>query len=71
MYAAKKYIIALTSAEREALEQVSGSHRRSPREKQRARILLLSDTQQLPEQGGSRIDEEIVARLGCSMLTVY
>lgn len=68
---AKKYIIALTSAEREALEQVARSHRRSAREKQRARILLLSDTQQPQEQGGSSIDEEIVARLGCSMLTVY
>lgn len=68
---AKKYIIALTSTEREALEQVSRSHRRSLREKMRARILLLSDTQSPQDQEGRCIDEEIVARLGCGMLTVY
>ena len=68
---AKKYIIALTPSEREALEQVARSHRRSTREKRRARILLLSDTQQSQEQGGSCIDEEIADRLGCSMLTIY
>jgi transposase len=68
---AKKYIIALTLAERDALEQVTRSHRRSLREKRRARILLLSDSQHPHDQGGSCIDEEIAARLGCSMLTVY
>ena len=68
---AKKYIIALTLAEQDALEQIARSHRRSPREKKRARILLLSDSQQPHEQGGSCIDEEVAAQLGCSMLTVY
>jgi putative transposase len=68
---AKKYIIALTCEERKALEKVSRSTRRSVREKTRARILLLSDSHCPREQGGSQTDEEIVARLGCGMLTVY
>ncbi len=68
---AKKHIIALTPAEREALEQIAHSYRRSHRERTRARILLLSDSHCPREQGGSGIDEEIAARLGCGMLTVY
>lgn len=68
---AKKHIIALTPAEREALDQIAHSYRRSHRERTRARILLLSDSHCPCEQGGSCIDEEIASRLGCGMLTVY
>ena len=68
---AKKYIIALTPEERHTLEKVSRSNRRSIREKTRARILLLSDSHCPREQGGGQTDEEITARLGCGMLTVY
>jgi len=68
---AKKYIICLTPEEREELEQVSRSHRRSAREKMRARILLLCDTSLGREEGASGIDEEIVAQLGCAMPTVF
>jgi hypothetical protein len=68
---AKKYIICLSPEEREELEQVSRSHRRSGREKMRARILLLCDTNLGREEGASRIDEEIAIQLGCGMPTVF
>lgn len=68
---AKKYIICLSPEERKELEQVSRWHRRSGREKMRARILLLCDTSLGREEGARRIDEEIVAQLGCGMPTVF
>lgn len=68
---AKKHIIALTKDERQELEKVSRSHRRSAREKMRARILLLSDGNLSHEQGASRTDEEIAATLRCGLVTVY
>lgn len=68
---AKKYILALNCEERQQLEQVARSNHRSPREKLRARILLLADSQCSPQEGGSRKDEEIVQRLGCARVTVY
>ena len=37
----------------------------------RARILLLADTSLSCEAGASCTDAEIVARLGCGMITVY
>ena len=40
---AKKNIITLTDEERRQLESLARSTRRSPREKMRARILLLRD----------------------------
>ena len=67
----KKHIICLSEEEREALEQVSRSSRRSVREKTRARILLLSDASRSREEGASCTDEEVAARLGCALLTVY
>ena len=68
---AKKHIIALTEEERQQLEKVSRSNRRSLREKIRARILLLSDCSRSHEEGASRTDEEIAAALRCGLVTVY
>jgi len=68
---AKKYIICLLPEERVELERASRSHRRSTRERMRARILLLCDTSLGREQGAHRIDEEIVTQLGCGMPTVF
>jgi hypothetical protein len=81
---AKKYIIRLSAEERAELERVSRSHRRSEREKKRARILLLCDTGVSREEGGSYLDEggsyldeggsyldeAITTFLGCGRLTV-
>ena len=67
----KKYVVSLNAEERAALEQVSGSNRRSEREKKRARILLLCDANQSREEGGSQSDEEVARRLRCSSATVY
>lgn len=71
----KKHIIALSEAEREELEKVSGSHRHSMREKTRARILLLSDIncpRPLAEDNvvGSYSDPQIASRLSCTAWTV-
>ncbi len=67
---AKKNIISLSEEERGALEKVSLSTRRSLREKTRARILLLSDTSQSREEGGSLSDLAIAAALKVSKVTV-
>lgn len=37
----------------------------------RARILLQRDTNRAREEGASCQDEEVVASLGCTLLTVY
>jgi hypothetical protein len=50
----KKYLVALSQQERQQLQQVAQSNRRSIREKTRARILLLADTQ-CPAPEGSNI----------------
>ena len=63
---AKKNIISLSEEERVALEKVSLSTRRSLREKTRARILLLSDTSQSREEGGSLSDSAIANALKVS-----
>lgn len=68
---AKTHIICLSPEERAGLEKVSRSNRRSTLEKMRARILLLADTSLSREAGACRTDAEIVARLGCGMITVY
>jgi hypothetical protein len=67
---AKQHIIRLEEAERAALEQASLSNRRSVREKTRARILLLSDTNLPHPEGGSRTDGEIARQLKVPVLTV-
>jgi len=67
---AKKHIIALTDQEREQLEKVSRSNRRSVREKTRARILLLCDSNRSQEADGSCKDDEVARRLGCTAWTV-
>jgi len=63
---AKKHTIALSSAEREQLEKISRSNRRSMREKTRARILLLCDSNRSREAGGRCKDDEVAQRLGCT-----
>lgn len=67
---AKKNIVTLSQAEREALKKVSCSNHRSIREKTRARILLLADVGCSREQGASRTDSEIARHLACVALTV-
>ena len=70
MYAQKKNLVELSQEERSGLEKVARSNRASIREKTRARILLLSDSNCCREQGGSRSDAEIAKQLRCSPLTV-
>jgi len=67
---AKKHIIALNEQERDQLEKVARSNRRSIREKTRARILLLTDTNRAREDGGCCKDSEVASRLACSEWTV-
>ncbi len=67
---AKQHIIQLSSKERDELEQVSQSNRRSIREKTRARLLLGSGTSVPREQGGSQSDLELAARYKVNPLTV-
>jgi transposase len=67
---AKKYVIALSEAERVSLGKVSASNRRSVREKTRARILLRSDSQTPHEVGGSCTDDFIASQFKVSALTV-
>ena len=64
----KKYLVTLTQEERQQLEGAAGSNHRSVREKTRARILLLADTNRA--QGGSLQDAQIAQRLRCTPLTV-
>lgn len=68
---AKVHHIRLSPEERQALEQVSASNRKSEREKKRARILLLCDSNLSFEQGGSRSDAQVAQELRCSPNTVY
>jgi hypothetical protein len=67
MPAQKKYTVALSPAERQQLETVTRSGRRSPREKRRARILLLADENR---EGGRLPDVQIAAAVHCAPLTV-
>ncbi len=59
---AKKHIIALNEQEREQLEKMARSNRRSIREKTRARILLFTDTNRSREDGGCCKDSEVASR---------
>ncbi len=64
---AKKYRVALTQEERQQLEKVALSNHRSVREKTRARILLLADTN---HKDGSLKDAQIAGQLRCTSLRV-
>lgn len=64
---AQKHPLVLTAAERQQLEVVCRSGRRTPREKTRARILLLTDTNR-PE--GALTDRQIAQNVGCALPTV-
>ena len=65
--ATKKYIITLTPEQRAKLDIVARSYRHSQRERHRAQILLLADTNQ---QGASQSDAQIAAAVGCQPQTV-
>jgi hypothetical protein len=64
---AKKYHVALSEEQRHELEIIARSQRRSQRERNRAKILLLADIHQ--EQGACK-DEVIAAQVGVCSLTV-
>jgi transposase len=62
-----KLFIALSSEERQQLETLARSGRRSIREKIRARILLLADSNR---EDGGLTDTVIARQIGCALLTV-
>jgi hypothetical protein len=63
---AKKYHIALSEEQRQELEVVARSNKRSQRERNRAKILLMADTNQ---EAGAMRDQDIAAKLGICSLT--
>lgn len=63
----KKYIISLTSEERQQIEIVARSYRHSARERSRAKILLLADENQ---EGGSLKDSDIAQQVQCTQSQV-
>lgn len=65
--AAKTQEVRLSVEEREQLERIARSYRRSARERTRARILLQADETQ---GGGARSDTAIAQALRCSRPTV-
>lgn len=62
MARAKKYIVSLSETQREQLGSITHNYRYSQRERDRARMLLLS------EQGQS--DQKIAEQVGCHWMTV-
>ncbi len=62
MAQAKKYIVSLSEAEREQLKSITGNYRYSQRERNRARILLLSEQKES--------DQKVAAQIGCHWMTV-
>jgi hypothetical protein len=64
---AKKYHVALSEEQRHQLEVIARSNKRSMRERNRAKILLLADANQEP---GAAKDEAIAAQVGVCSLTV-
>ncbi|BCM93495.1 hypothetical protein IAD21_05386 [Abditibacteriota bacterium] len=66
----KQYHVSLSATEREELEQVARSTRRAAREKTRARVLLLCDTNRSLEDGGPLTDATIAHRLHSTLVTV-
>lgn len=67
---AKKHIIALSDQERTALEKIVRSNRASIREKTRARILLLTDSNRSHQAGANRKDSQVASSLRCTTWTV-
>ena len=67
----KVHHIRLRAEERAALEKISASNHKSEREKKRARMLLLCDSNTCFEEGGSRSDAQVAQELKCSPNTVY
>jgi putative transposase len=65
---AKKYHVTLTADQRQHCEVVARSYKHSERERKRARILLLADTEW---EDGSLRDELIVAQVKVCALTVH
>ena len=66
----KKHIIVLNEQERAQLEKIARSNQRSRREKTRARILLLTDSNRSRADGGCCQDSEVASRLACAQWTV-
>jgi transposase len=64
---AKRFIVTLTPEERERLEALSRSGKRSARTITRARVLLLADQ---GESGPSWEDRRVAEALGCGQRTV-
>ena len=64
---AKKYVVTLSDQQRQELERIAASNKRSLRERTRARILLLADTAG-PE--GGRKDTDISKTVHSCVLTV-
>jgi hypothetical protein len=67
---AKKYVIALTDEQRAKLNIVARSYRHSPRERNRAKILLLADTNDTKREEAGLNDVRIAEAVGCKPLTV-
>jgi transposase len=63
----KRYVVTLTPAEREQLDRLARSGRRSARSIARARILLLADQ---GEHGPGWEDRRVAEALGCGHRTV-
>ncbi len=64
---AKKYYVTLTAQQRQQCEVVARSYKHSDRERKRARILLLADT----ERGeGGLPDDAICSQTPACLLTV-
>jgi hypothetical protein len=64
---AKKHVIALTPERKSRLEIVARSYRHSQRERNRAKVLSLTDAHR---EGDCLPDAQIAARVGCQPLTV-
>jgi hypothetical protein len=63
----KKYIVSLTLDERARLDSIAHSYRHSARERTRAKVLLLADTNQ---EGGGHTDTQIADTVGIKPLCV-
>lgn len=63
----KKHVIALSTEQRHDLEIIARSYRRSKRERDRAKVLLLTDTN---AESDPLTDAQIAEQVGCQPLTV-
>lgn len=66
----KKYVIALTPDQRHDLEVIARSYRRSKRERDRSKVLLLTDKNAENAAGDPLTDTQIAEQVGCQPLTV-